>query len=147
MKRLILCCSLMACAARAQQYSIDWYSFAGSAARSNNGEYAVTEMLGPPSAGVAMSGGGYALTGGFWSIVSSVPTPGAPRLGIQLSGNGPIVISWPAGGSFVLEESTDIAGGWVATDYPVSTAAGTNSVTVASSSGRRFFRLSGQASN
>ena len=143
MKPLLLLFSLVVCAARAQQYSIDWYSVAGGAALSTNGQYAVTATLGQPNVGAAMSGGSYALTGGFWSLATVVPTPGAPPLAIRLGGGGTIVIAWPAIGNWTLQQSADLSGGWAPADYAVSTANGLNNVTLTNPGRSLFFRLVG----
>jgi uncharacterized transporter YbjL len=36
--------------------------------------------IGLPDAGVAMSGGDFSVTGGFWSLISAVQTIGSPAL-------------------------------------------------------------------
>ena len=79
--------------ASAQSYSIDWYKIAAGGGTSTGGTYQVSGTIGQPDAGSAMSGGGYSITGGFWSLYA-VQTPGAPTLTITCSGNQAIV-SWP----------------------------------------------------
>src|SRR5215471_12927087 len=60
----------------AQNYAIDWYTIDGGGGTSTGGLYTVSGTIGQPDAGGAMSGGTYSLTGGFWSLVATVPTPG-----------------------------------------------------------------------
>src|SRR6476661_1208260 len=90
---LSFCALLLAGAtARVQSYSIDWYKIAGGGGTSSNGTYVVSGTIGQPDAG-QMSGGNYSLTGGFWSLISLVQTPGAPILNISYSG-GNAIVSW-----------------------------------------------------
>jgi hypothetical protein len=124
----------------AQSYSIDWYKIAGGGGTSTGGIYAVSGTIGQPDAGSAMTGGNYALTGGFWSIYA-VQTAGAPLLTITHSGNQ-AVISWPASVmGYALQTNNDLAAGtW-------GNYAGTvvnNSVTNAPPTGTLFFRLKSQ---
>ena len=81
--------------AQAQTYSIDWYKIAGGGGTSTNGQYSLSGTIGQPDASGAMSGGGYSVTGGFWSLINVVQTPGAPLLTITYSGNQ-AVVSWPS---------------------------------------------------
>jgi hypothetical protein len=67
---------LLTPALNAQTYSIDWYKIAGGGGTSSSGQYSVSGTIGQPDAGGAMTGGGYSLTGGFWSLISVVQTPG-----------------------------------------------------------------------
>src|ERR1039457_7016291 len=78
----------------AQQYSIDWHKVSGGGGTSSNSQYSVSGTIGQPDAGVAMSGGNYSATGGFWSLISVVQTTGAPTLTITHSGNS-VRVSWP----------------------------------------------------
>src|SRR5271154_1530436 len=78
----------------AQQYSIDWYKIAGGGGTSTGATYQVTGTIGQHDASGAMSGGNYSLTGGFWSLISVVQTPGAPTLTITHSGNT-VKVLWP----------------------------------------------------
>src|SRR6266478_8244280 len=66
-----------------QQYSVDWYKIAGGGGTSTNGQYSVSGTIGQHDAGGPMTGGNYSLTGGFWSLIATVSTPGAPSLTIQ----------------------------------------------------------------
>ena len=86
MKTLLLIPLLLAASAvQAQQYSIDWYKIAGGGGTSTGGVYAVSGTIGQHDAGGPMTGGSYSLTGGFWSLITVVQTPGAPLLTITFN--------------------------------------------------------------
>ena len=84
-----------------------------------------------------MSGGGYSLTGGFWSLYA-VQTPGAPLLTITYAGNQAIVSWSPSVTGWTLQTNNNLATGtW-------GNYAGTvvnNSVTNSPPTGNLFFRL------
>jgi hypothetical protein len=139
---LILPLLLAAAALHAQQYSIAWYKIAGGGGASSNGPYAVTGAIGQHDAGPAMSGGNFSLTGGFWSLIAVVPTPGLPNLAITLAGNS-VIVSWPNTGSATLQQNNNLAApaGWAASGYPIAASNGTNSITITPPAGNLFFRL------
>jgi len=56
--------------------------------------YAVSGTIGQPDTSLAMTGGNYSVTGGFWSLISVVQTAGLPNLTITHSGNT-VTVSWP----------------------------------------------------
>jgi hypothetical protein len=88
-----------------------------------------------------MTGGGYAVTGGFWSIIAAVPTVGVPNLTIASIPNG-VKISWPDTGTYTLLQTSSLATGvWITNTSVITTANGTNSVTIAPPAGNLFFRL------
>ena len=126
----------------AQSYSIDWYKVAGGGGTSTGGVFAVSGTIGQPDAGAPLSGGQYSLTGGFWSLISVVPTPGLPDLIITRSGNS-VIVSWPATGSYTLQQNGNIGqpANWITSGYTITTSNGTNSITVAPPAGNLFFRL------
>ena len=139
---------LAATAVHAQQYSIDWYKIAGGGGTSTGATYTVSGTIGQPDASGAMNGGPvtgnnyYSLTGGFWSLISVVQTAGLPTLTVTHSGNT-VTVSWPATGSYTLQQNGNLAtsGGWATSGYSISTANGTNSITLTSATGALFFRL------
>jgi hypothetical protein len=146
MKKLILLASLLLPAAGfAQSYSIDWYKVAGGGGTSTNGQYSLSGTIGQPDASGAMTGGNYSLTGGFWSLISVLQTPGVPNLTITQVGNS-VIISWPNTGSYTLQQNSNLAvsADWATNGYPVTTnsPAGTNSITITPPVGSLFFRLS-----
>jgi hypothetical protein len=125
----------------AQTYSIDWYKIAGGGGTSTGSVYAVSGTIGQPDASGALSGGGYSVTGGFWSLINVVQTPGLPYLVISHVGNS-VIVSWPNTGSYTLQQNNNLAGAsWATTGYFISTANGTNSITVSPPLGNLFFRL------
>ena len=81
----------------AQQYSIDWFTIDGGGGTSTGGVYSVSGTIGQPDANATpMTGGNFSLTGGFWSLLSVVPTPGAPLLSITLTTTNTALVSWPS---------------------------------------------------
>jgi hypothetical protein len=73
--------------------------------------------------------------------LTPVPPP-APTLSIALT-NG-VVISWPSPSTgFVLQQNADLTTtNWTTTGYTITTANGTNSITITPPTGNLFFRLS-----
>jgi hypothetical protein len=86
--------------------------------------------------------GSYSLTGGFWALISVMQTPGLPNLLITHAGNR-VIVSWPDTGSYTLQQNSNLAvpGGWNDNGYPITTANGTNNVTITPPTGKLFFRL------
>jgi hypothetical protein len=141
MKKLFLLFALLIPAIGfAQQYSIGWYKVAGGGGTSTGGTYQVSGTIGQHDASGAMTGGNYSLSGGFWSLYA-VQTPGLPFLTISHSGNS-VVVSWPDTGGYNLQQNSNLAtGSWATSGYTVTTANGTNSVTIFPPTGNLFFRL------
>jgi len=134
---------LLAQDAGAQNYSIDWYKIAGGGGTSSGGNYQLSGTIGQADAGSTMSGGNYSLTGGFWSIISAIPTPGLPNLVITWISPNSVRVSWPATGAYTLLSNNNLTGAaWSAFGGTVTTANGTNSVTITPPNGNLFFRLS-----
>ncbi len=146
MKTLFLFFSLMIPAPGfAQQYSIDWYKIAGGGGSSSTGGvYSVSGTVGQHDAGGPMTGGNYSLAGGFWALISVLQTPGLPSLAISFAAPNSVVVSWPGTASCILQQISNLAvpGGWTATGYSITTANGTNSITITPPAGNLFFRLS-----
>jgi hypothetical protein len=128
--------------AHAQQYSIDWSKVAGGSGTSTGGTYQVSGTIGQSDASGAMSGGNYSLTGGFWSLIAVVQTAGLPNLTITHSGNS-VIVAWPNTGSYTLQQNSNLAAtaGWTTSGYSITTANGTNSITITPTAGNSFFRL------
>ena len=125
--------------ARAQNYSIDWFTIDGGGGTSTGGVYSVSGTIGQPDAGT-MSGGNYSLIGGFWGAVIPVQQVGAPTLFINNLPNGSVKLQWlPNTPGFVVQE----AGSLNATPVGWSNAptAYTNGATIPASMQTRFFRL------
>jgi len=143
MKKLFIIPLLLAAlTVNAQQYSIGWYKIAGGGGTSTNGQFSVTGTIGQPDAGMAMSGGSFSVSGGFWSLISVVQTAGLPNLTITHNGNT-VSVSWPNTGSYTLQQNTNLgnSAGWGTSGYSITTANGTNSITITSPAGNLFFRL------
>jgi hypothetical protein len=79
----------------AQSFSIDWYTIDGGGGTSSGGPFSLTGTIAEPETAV-MSGGGFTIEGGFWAILSVVPTPGAPSLRVALTSTNTVVVAWPA---------------------------------------------------
>jgi hypothetical protein len=133
----------MALSADAQSYSINWYKIAGGGGTSTNGQYSVTGTIGQPDASGAMTGGQYSVTGGFWSLIAIVQTAGLPNLSVTRSGNS-VIVSWPNIGAYSLQQNSNLANTntWTANGNSITTANGTNSITITPPTGNLFFRLS-----
>jgi hypothetical protein len=134
--------SLLASAAIAQSYSIDWFKIAGGGGTSTGGVYSVSGTLGQSDAG-KMSGGNYTLEGGFWGIIAAVQTPGAPLLTITHSGNS-VIVSWPSPSTgFTLQQNGNVANtnGWSVYGGAVSDSGTIKSVTITPPTGTQFYRL------
>jgi hypothetical protein len=132
-------------ALHAQSYSINWYTIGGgggSSSGTNGGaSYTVSGTIGQPAT-ASMSGGVYSITGGFWSIIATVQTPGAPLLSVVRSGTQ-AVISWSASATgFVLEQSSTLMpNSWSTNSATLTTNGGVISASVTASSGYKYFRL------
>ena len=126
----------------AQSYSIDWYKISGGGGTSTGGGFSLSGTIGQHDAGGPMTGGNYSLTGGFWALIQVVQTAGTPNLVVTHAGSN-VIVSWPDSGSYTLLQNPNVANvaGWVTSGYTVTTANGTNSITITSPSGDLFFRL------
>jgi len=127
----------------AQSYSIDWYKISGGGGTSSNGQFTVSGTIGQHDAGGPMTGGNFSLTGGFWSLLSVLQTPGAPTLRIFLTTTNTAVIAWPtASTGFTLIQNTNIGTtNWTAVGNTVNVVGSENQVIIAPPVGREFFRL------
>ena len=132
---------LIEVAARAQSYSIDWFTIDGGGGTSTGGVYSVSGTVGQPDAG-RMSGGNYSVDGGFWGIIAAVQTPGAPLLSITRS-NSNVIVFWPLPSTgFVLQENPVInTTNWTDVGTSPTTNGPNLQVLVPSPLGNRFYRL------
>jgi len=135
--------ALSANSLRAQNYSIDWYKIAGGGGTSSNGQYTVSGTIGQHDAGGPMTGGNYSLTGGFWSLLSVVQTPGSPTIRIFLTTTNTAVIAWPSSSTgFTLQVNGDLNGTtWNTVGNPVNVVGSENQVVITPPTGRNFYRL------
>lgn len=134
--------ALSASSASAQSYSIDWYKISGGGGTSSNGQFTVSGTIGQHDAGGPMVGGGYSLTGGFWSLLAVVQTAGSPTLRIFLTSTNTAVIAWPASATgFNLQQNTDLkTANWLPAGSSIA-AGSENQVIITPPAGREFFRL------
>ena len=133
---------LLPLAARAQQYSNNWYKVSGGGGTSTNSQYSVSGTIGQHDAGGPMTSGLYSVTGGFWALYA-VQTLGLPDLTITFIGPDSVKISWPNTGSYTLQTNGVLtASGWLGYGGTINNANGTNSVTFTPPKGNLFFRLS-----
>ena len=133
---------LFAQAAAAQPFAIDWYKVAGGGGTSTGGVYAVSGTVGQPDAG-SMSGGNYALVGGYWSLIAVLPAPGAPVLTITHTSTNTVVVSWPSPSTgFILQQNTNlVTGTWVTAPESVVDDGITRHIVVNPPVGNLYFRL------
>lgn len=127
----------------AQTYSIDWYKVAGGGGTSTGGQYVVSGTIGQHDAGGPMTGGNYSLTGGFWSLVAAVQTPGAPFLTVFRTSTNTVVISWPDPSTgFVLQQNGDLKPtNWGNVSATPNVVNGQKQIIVAPPVGNLFYRL------
>ena len=127
--------------ASAQPFSIARFVIAGGGGASAGGTFALSGTLGQHDAGPpSLIGGGFSLTGGFWSP-AAVPPPNLPVLFIERLGED-VRVFWSLSASgFVLDESSSIGGAWSQVAFPYDTNANDISITVPAPSGSRFYRL------
>lgn len=126
----------------AQPYSIDWYKVAGGGGTSTGGVYSVSGTIGQHDAGGPLTGGGFSLAGGFWSL-PAVQTPGAPTLTIVLTSPNTAMVYWPSpSAGFNLQVNTDLAtANWTAPAETVQDNGTIKYIIVNPSTGSRFYRL------
>jgi len=141
---LAVLAALLVCAsfARAQNFAIDWFTIDGGGGTGTGGVFSMTGTIGQPDAG-KMSGGNYALDGGFWSITAAVQTPGAPLLTISVTPTNTVLVSWPFPSSgFTLQQKTNFnATNWAAPSQPITNNGAINYIIVNPPVGNRFYRL------
>ena len=107
------------------------------------GTYVIHETLGQSAIGGPWTGGSYTLQSGYWSLIGTVSTPGAPTLQIIRDSPTTVKLFWVAEGNLSLQQSTSSVIGtvWVPNTLAVTTTHGTNSVVVPVQPGTLFFRL------
>lgn len=127
--------------ALAQQYSIDWYKVAGGGGTSTGGTYTVSGTIGQHDAGGPMVGGNYSLVGGFWALISTVQTVGAPTLFITQPAAGVVSVYWQSVPPWTLQQNTNFAAANWSPSTGVTNISGTNYLKLNSPSGHLFFRL------
>jgi hypothetical protein len=141
----VLALATVTFSARAQSYSIDWYTIDGGGGTSTGGVYTVSGTIGQPDAG-HMSGGNYTIDGGFWGIIAAIQTPGAPTLRVVRTTTNTVVLAWPAPSTgFNLQQNAavnNVATWSAATSIISSNTVGSEmQVIVSPPVGNRFYRL------
>jgi hypothetical protein len=140
---ILLFCLLAIGTAYGQPFSIGWYKIAGGGGASTSPAYSLNGTIGQHDASPPMTSTTYSLVGGFWSIIAVPSSPGIPNLVIQYVTPNSVQVLWPANGNYTLQQNGDLtAGSWAATGYTITTANGTNSITITPPTGNLFFRLS-----
>jgi hypothetical protein len=131
--------------AKAQSYSIDWFTIDGGGGTSTNGQYSLSGTIGQPDAGATMTNGNYSLIGGFWSIdgVAIVQNPGSPILSVTVPALNTVVVSWPSPSTgFLLQTNNNLAttnwGNFSGTIFDIGA---TRNVTNKPPVGNLYFRL------
>ena len=132
---------------RAHSESIPWFTVDGGAGTSSGagtfGAFALTGTIGQTDAGPALVGGGFSVTGGFWSFLGNT-APAPPALRIRLIGTS-AVISWPNPSTgFELQEAAALLGAttlWSNVNQSPTVVGGDKQVTVSATSNWRFYRL------
>ena len=143
---LLITCSLFLSATgslHAQNFSIDWFTIDGGGGTITGGVYSLSGTIGQPDAHAQpLTGGTFALTGGFWSLLA-VQTPGAPLLTIRLTSPNTALVSWPSTSTgFTLQQNADLnTANWVAAPQAVSDNGATKFILVNPPVGNRFYRL------
>jgi hypothetical protein len=134
---------LLAANALAQNYSIDWFTIDGGGGTSTGGVFSLSGTIGQPDAG-HMNGGDFTLDGGFWGIIASVQTPGAPLLTIRLTSTNTVAVSWPSPSTgFVLQQNTNGVSSvnWSNAPGTILDDGTTRTLIVNPPAGNRFYRL------
>ena len=138
------CLLLLHCqSARAQTFTIDWFTVDGGGGTSTGGFFSVSGTIGQPDAG-HMSGGNYSLDGGFWGIIAAVQTPGAPLLNITRTTTNSVAVSWPSPSTgFVLQQNTNGVSSvnWSNAPGTILDDGTTRTLIVNPPTGNRFYRL------
>jgi hypothetical protein len=146
MKRLLLTITACATALPAlAQYTLDWWTIDGGGGASTGGVYTVEGTVGQPEAG-QLSGGAFALTGGFWSLLAADPNPPVPRLEVRLTTTNTVVVSWPGPATgWKLQTTPNLATFpivWTELPSPYSADGANLCFIQAAPAGHRFYRLS-----
>lgn len=90
-----------------------------------------------------MTGGNYALQGGFWAI-QAVQTPGAPTLTITRTTTNTVAVSWPSPSTaWVLQQNTNNVSSvnWSNVTATIQDDGTTKTLIVNPPTGNRFYRL------
>ena len=127
--------------ARAQDFSIPWFTLNGSGGASSGGGFALAGSPASVSGGPSI-GDGFSVVGGVWSLAAVVTSPDAPLLRLRLTAGG-IVLAWPQpSDGFQLQASSSLTTPvWSNVLASPASVGAENQVTLPAEPGRRFFRL------
>ena len=127
----LLLCAASGTAQTGGPYDLHWNTIdGGGTTNATGGPYVLSATIGQPDAGT-LSGGTFVLSGGFWSVASSValPTPTATQTLTPLTTSTPTVPSSPSATSSVSATPTQTSGvpptTHTATPTPPPTSSGT----------------------
>ena len=129
--------------ATAQTFSIDWHTIDGGGGASVGGSFSLSGTIGQPDARVQpMTGGAFALSGGFWALFA-VQDSELPRLTIRRISPGAAQVVWPSPSTgFTLQQNSDLnSANWVNAPEAVIDNGTDKFITVSPLIGRRFYRL------
>ncbi len=88
------------------EFKLNWATVDGGGGASTGGVFTVHGTIGQPDTG-AMSGGNFSLTGGFWSLLSVVPSEGAPLLALYRTPTNSLAVTWPSpSAGWTLQQNT-----------------------------------------
>jgi len=143
---LILCLLFYAGAertVRAQPFAIDSSTVSGGGGTSTGATYSLSGTIGQPTAGGPLSGGNFSLTAGFWSLIASIQTEGAPRLSITLTSTNTLIVSWPSPSTgFGLQQNVDLrTSSWATPSETMQDNGSIKFIVINPPSGNRFYRL------
>ena len=125
------------------QYSIDWSTIDGGGGTSTRGVYSITGTIGQHDAGT-VSGGTFTLQGGFWSLIASVQTPGAPLVSIARTTTNTVTVSWPSPSTgWALQQNTNSVSSvnWSNVTSGIQDDGTTKTLILSPPTGNRFYRL------
>ena len=121
-----------------QEYAVDWQTVDGGGGTIRGGVYTMSGTLGQPDAGPVMTGGSFAVQGGFWALPQAVQTPDAPALSISPAASGQALLQWtPDDGSWMLQETASLT----PPDWKDAPSGSTNSIIVPATLPTKFYRL------
>jgi len=134
---------LSALSVAAQEFRVEWFTLDDGGGTSSGGLYSIGGTIGQQDAGW-MSGGDYALEGGFWSIAGMLHPGEPPLLRITLGVPNSVIISWPAPApGWVLQQSSSAgpSASWADIGTSVVVNGPDNTVRQSLADGSRFYRL------
>ena len=107
-----LLAALVALSALAQgtpPFRLDWQTTAGGGGTSSNALGRLRGTIGQPDPGT-LKADNFGLVGGFWSVVATVQTAGAPYLTVGHTPTNTVVVCWPLpDAGWILQATTNLA--------------------------------------